>query len=97
MRMNEETFLEVFEGVPVFDFSRELLAEGISITPLCAEKTKVFSSKGELRRLVQGGGFSINKVRTDNPDHRITYTDLLNDRYILLQKGRKNYFILRAV
>ncbi|HSL85555.1 MAG TPA: tyrosine--tRNA ligase [Bacteroidales bacterium] len=97
MRMNEETFLEVFEGVPVFDFSRELLAEGISITDLCAEKTKVFSSKGELRRLVQGGGFSINKGRTDNPDHQVTYTDLLNDRYILIQKGRKNYFILRAV
>lgn len=96
-RMNEETFLEVFEGVPVFDFSSDLLGKGITVTELCAGQTSIFSSKGELRRLIQGGGLSINKVRTDDGELLITYNNLLNNKYILVQKGRKNYYILRAV
>jgi len=96
-RMNEETFLEVFEGVPVFDFSSDLLEKGITVTELCAVRTGIFPSKGELRRLIQGGGLSINKERMDDGEYSITCENLLNNKYILVQKGKKNYFILRAV
>jgi tyrosyl-tRNA synthetase len=96
-RMNENTFLSVFEGVPVFDFKKEILHTGVSVTDLCSEHTKVFVSKGELRRLVQGGGLSINKVKIDDPGMLITSVYLLNGKYLLVQKGRKNYYLLKAV
>ncbi|HEX2968091.1 MAG TPA: tyrosine--tRNA ligase, partial [Bacteroidales bacterium] len=70
-KMNENTFLSVFEGVPVFDVKGEIVSAGVTVTDLCAEQTAIFSSKGELRRLVQGGGLSINKEKIDNPDLKI--------------------------
>jgi len=95
-RMNESTFLSVFEGVPVFDISMEVIGRGVSAANLCAEHSAVFASKGELRRLVQGGGMSINKVRIDNPDMIIGADMLLNNKYLLVQKGKKNYYLLRV-
>ncbi len=95
-RMNESTFLSVFEGVPVFDISMEVIGRGVSAADLCAEHSAVFASKGELRRLVQGGGMSINKVRIDNPDMIIGADMLLNNKYLLVQKGKKNYYLLRV-
>ena len=95
-RMNESTFLSVFEGVPVFDISMEVIGRGVSAADLCAEHSAVFASKGELRRLVQGGGMSINKVRIDNPDMIIGTDMLLNNKYLLVQKGKKNYYLLRV-
>jgi tyrosyl-tRNA synthetase len=96
-RMNENTFLSVFEGVPVFDISRELLGKGVNITDLLTEHSKVFASKGEFRRLVQGGGVSVNKTRIDNPDLEIKSDSLLNGKYLLIQRGKKNYFLLRTL
>ncbi len=96
-KMNEITFLSVFEGVPVFDIRRELLKKGVNVTDLCAEHSQVFTSKGELRRLVQGGGLSINKIKIENPDLLIGTDSLLNDKYLLVQKGRKNYYLLRVI
>lgn len=96
-KMSENTFLSVFEGVPVFDIDREILVSGVNVAALCAEYSKVFESKGELRRLVQGGGLSINKVRVDDPDMIVNTGMLINDRYLLIQKGRKNYFLLRVL
>jgi tyrosyl-tRNA synthetase len=96
-RMDENTFLSVFEGVPVFDIRRELLQTGVNVTDLCAEHSKVFASKGELRRLVQGGGMSINKVKIEDPEMIIRTDSLLNDKYLLIQKGKKNYYLLRIV
>jgi len=95
-RMNESTFLSVFEGVPVFDISMEVIGRGVSAADLCAEHSAVFASKGELRRLVQGGGMSINKVRIDNPDMVIGADMLLNNKSLLVQKGKKNYYLLRV-
>jgi tyrosyl-tRNA synthetase len=95
-KMSENTFLSVFEGVPVFDIKMEALLNGISVADLCTEYSQVFSSKGELRRLVQGGGFSLNKVKIDDPDEVVTSESLLNKKYLLLQKGKKNYFLIRA-
>ena len=96
-RMNENTFLSAFEGVPVFDIRGELLKRGVNVTDLCAEHTKVFASKSEMKRLIQGGGLSINKVKIDNPELVIGTDSLLNDKYLLIQKGKKNYYLLRII
>jgi tyrosyl-tRNA synthetase len=96
-KMNESTFLSVFEGVPVFDINRDIIKNGVTIADLCAGHTQVFPSKGELRRLVQGGGLSINKEKTDNPDKILGQESLLNNKYLLIQKGKKNYFLIRVI
>jgi tyrosyl-tRNA synthetase len=95
-KMSESTFLSVFEGVPVFDVSRKILEAGVTIADLCAEHSAVFASKGELRRLVQGGGLSLNKIKIENPDMVIGVDLLLNNKYLLVQKGKKNYYLLRV-
>jgi len=96
-KMSESTFLSVFEGVPFFDIKKEMLAEGITFTSLCAEKSQVFASKGELRRMVQGGGVSINKTKVEDSDQPVAAGLLLNHKYLLIQKGKKNYFLLRFI
>jgi tyrosyl-tRNA synthetase len=95
-KMNENTFLSVFEGVPVFDVKMDILLNGVTITDLCTEHSQVFSSKGELRRLVQGGGLSMNKVKIDNPEAVVSSDLLLNKKYLLVQKGKKNYYLIRV-
>jgi tyrosyl-tRNA synthetase len=96
-KMNENTFLSVFEGVPVFDIKREIVEKSVNITDLCTEYSQVFPSKGELRRMVQGGGLSINKQKVENPDMIIDTGLLLNNKYLLVQKGKKNYYLLRII
>jgi tyrosyl-tRNA synthetase len=95
-KMNENTFLSVFEGVPVFDISMDIIANGVTIIDLCAEHSQIFSSKGELRRLVQGGGLSLNKTKIENPDFLVSREMLLNNKYLLIQKGKKNYSLIRV-
>jgi tyrosyl-tRNA synthetase len=95
-KMNESTFLSVFEGVPVFEISKNVLDSGVTIADLCAEHTKIFPSKGEMRRLVQGGGLSINKGKIENADAVLKSDSLLNGKYLLVQKGKKNYFLIKA-
>jgi len=96
-RMDESTFLAVFEGVPMYDVSSDLLEAGVTVSDLCAVHTSIAESKGELRRLIQGGGVSLNKERIDNADMPVTTSQLLNKRYLLMQKGKKNYFLIRVV
>jgi tyrosyl-tRNA synthetase len=95
-KMKENTFLSVFEGVPLFDVSRKLIEGKVSLTDLCTQHTAVFASKGEMRRLIQGGGVSINKEKVTDTDMTIGITNLLNGKYLLVQKGKKSYFIIRA-
>jgi tyrosyl-tRNA synthetase len=95
-KMSESTFLSVFEGVPVFDVKMEILQKGVNIADLCTEHSKVFASKGELRRLIQGGGFSINKEKIDDPEMVVKSESLLNKKYLLVQKGKKNYYLIRV-
>jgi len=96
-KMNENTFLAVFEGVPMFDVNRDIIDNGVSIADLCTGHTQIFASKGELRRLIQGGGLSVNKEKIDNPDMKLGKESLLNNKYLLVQKGKKNYFMICAV
>ncbi|MDP3399066.1 MAG: tyrosine--tRNA ligase [Bacteroidales bacterium] len=91
--LDERTFLSVFEGVPQFKISKEDLP--VNIIELLAAKSTVFPSKGECRKMVQASGVSINKTKVDNAEEIITESNLLNDKYILVQKGKKNYFILK--
>ena len=94
--LDEATLLAVFDGVPTFEISREQLNEGVKAVDLTTEAAAIFASKGEMRKLVQGGGVSINKEKLAAFDQVITAADLLNDKYILVQKGKKNYFLLIA-
>ncbi len=96
-KLDEPTFLSVFEGVPQFEISKEELHSGINCIDLLADKTAVFGSKGEARRTIAGGGVALNKVRIDSPDERIQSSHLIGGKYLLLQKGKKNYFLVVAV
>ncbi len=95
-RLDEETFLQVFDGVPQFEIDRAELVAGIKAVDLLGEKCPVFPSKGEMRKTAQGGGISINKEKLAAFDQIIDASFLLNEKYILVQKGKKNYFLLLA-
>ena len=95
-KLNESTFLSVFEGVPQFVIAKDEILQGVNVIDLLAEKTEVFSSKGELRRTISGNGLSINKDKVADPDLVIGENFLINDKYILAQKGKKNYFLIIA-
>lgn len=94
--IDERTFLAVFDGVPTFDIEKKWLEENINVVDLLAEKSSVFASKGELRRLIKGGGVSINKEKISDAEITINASLLLNEKYILIQKGKRNYFVLRC-
>ncbi len=96
-KLDEETFLSVFEGVSTFDVSMDLFQNGLSFSTVAVERAAVFASKGELRRLVQGGGVSINKEKVTDSEMIINASQLINGKYLLVQKGKKNYSIIRVV
>jgi len=93
-RIREDVFLSVFEGVPQFEINSVDMER--DVLELLAVETAVFSSKGEARRMVQGGGVSINKQKLAGPDQRITREDFINGKYLLIQKGKKNYYLIRV-
>jgi tyrosyl-tRNA synthetase len=95
-KLDEDTLLAVFEGVPQFDVLKDTLSIGIKATDLFVENAAVFPSKGEMRKLVQSGGVSINKEKLEAPDRIITAADLLNGKYLLVQRGKKNYYLVIA-
>src|SRR5690554_396668 len=93
--LDERTFLQVFEGVPQILIERDAFQQTEKLVDLLADHDGViFSSKREARKLIQGGGVSINKIRVDSPNSAVDFP-LLQDRYLLVQKGKKNYFIIR--
>lgn len=94
--LDERTLLDVFEGVPRFTISKEELEAGIPVLDLLAVKTGVFPSKGEARKMIQGGGVSINKEKYSNPAGTIGTDALLGGKYIHIQKGKKNHFLISA-
>jgi tyrosyl-tRNA synthetase len=96
-KLDKATFLAVFEGVPTFAVERAKLEAGIPIVELLAMETATFPSKGELRRTIKANGLSLNKAKLGDQEYRVTAADLINGSYILVQKGKKNYFIIEAV
>jgi len=91
--IREDVFLSVFDGVPQFEISSSVL--GKDVLEVLAVDTAVFASKGEARRLITGGGVSINKQKITHIDHPITEGDFINNKYLLVQKGKKNYFLIK--
>ena len=95
-KLDEDTLLAVFDGVPQFTISKEILEAGVKAIDLLTDTAAVFPSKGEMRKLVQSGGVSINKEKLEQQDEIIDSSKLLNSKYILVQKGKKNYYLLTA-
>jgi len=95
-KLDEDTLLAVFEGVPTFEVAHDVFAAGIKMIDLCTEKSVIFPSKGEMRKLVQSGGVSLNKEKISNPDMLVNTNNLLNNKYLLIQRGKKNYYLLIA-
>ena len=96
LKLDEATLLDVFAGVPHFDVDKSLFTEGVKVVDLCTESAPVFASKGEMRKLTQGGGVSVNKEKLAQFDQVLTEADLLDGKYLLVQQGKKKYFLLTA-
>lgn len=95
-KIDEDTLLSVFEGVPQFEVSKASIDAGLPLIDLVTEHAAVFASKGEMRKLTQGGGVSINKDKVSDPAMNIDASFLLNGKYILAQRGKKNYYLIIA-
>jgi len=95
-KLDEATLLEVFAGVPHYTIAKEKFTDGIKAIDLLVDEAAVFPSRGEMRKMVQSGGVSINKEKLTSPEVIIDLSYLLGDKYLLVQKGKKNYFLLIA-
>ena len=89
--------MSVFDGVPTFQIQKADIEAGIQILELLATHTNIFPSKGEARKMIQGGGVSLNKSKIESPEIAIDSSYIINNSYILIQKGKKNYFIVEIV
>ncbi|MEI7498952.1 MAG: tyrosine--tRNA ligase [Bacteroidota bacterium] len=96
MRLSEDTLLSVFEGVPQSELAKDDLAKSVNIVDFLTEKTNIFPSKGEARRMLKEGGVQVNKTKVDE-SFAVSLEILINGTYILVQKGRKNYFLVKVV
>jgi len=96
-KLDKQTFLSVFEGVPTYQVDRARLDAGVPVVELLTTDTQAFPSKGELRRTIKGNGLSLNQAKLTDQEYLVTGADLINGSYILVQKGKKNYYIVEAV
>ena len=94
--LDEQTLLQVFEGVPTFNISLAELQQGVRPLDLLAEKTQIFPSKGEARKTMQANGVSLNKEKFTDLESPVTDRQLLNGKYLLFQRGKKNYYLVIA-
>ena len=95
-RIDEQTLLSLFEGVPRFTIDRGLLQSGVQPLTLLAELTNIFPSKGEARKMIQANGLSLNKEKLTDVDRLIGLDSLIGDKYLIVQKGKKNYYCIIA-
>ena len=96
-KIDEPTLLAVMEGVPQFEIPRSVITDGVKLADLLTDHAAVFPSKGEMRKMVQGGGVSVYKEKISDAYAPVSADMLLNDKYILVQRGKKNYFLLKVV
>ena len=96
LKLDEQTLLDVFDGVPHFEVDKSLFETGVKAIELTTDNATIFPSKGEMRKLTQGGGVSINKEKLADPNQVLTTADLLDDKYLLVQQGKKKYFLVIA-
>jgi tyrosyl-tRNA synthetase len=93
-KLSENDFLSVFSGVPQFHISKSELEKGVNIIELIATHCAIFPSKGEARKMMQGGGVLLNKNKIEDTELVVTTSNLINNKYLLAQKGKKNYFLI---
>jgi len=91
--LDESTFLDVFDGVPQFEIAKADITGGCGILEFMAEKTSVFPSKSEAKKMIVQGGLSINKEKVMSPEATVNEAQLINNKYILIQKGKENYYL----
>lgn len=96
-KLSEEDFLSVFEGVEQFEVAKAEIQAGISILDFTTEKTTIFPSKSEAKKMIQGGGVAINKSKVDTLELKVNSEHYINNKYILIQKGKKNYYVIKVV
>jgi tyrosyl-tRNA synthetase len=96
-RLSEEDLLSVFEGVPQMQLAKTEIETGVNVIEFLSDKTNIFPSRGEARKMIQGGGVMLNKHKVDDINLSVNSNFLLNGKYILAQKGKKNYFLVKAV
>jgi len=94
-QLNEKQLLQVLDGVPTVEISKTIVDAGINVVSFLAD-INIFPSKGEARKMLQGGGVSINKIKVDSIEHTVNAQQLLNDKFLLVQKGKRNYFLVVA-
>lgn len=94
--IDEETFLSLFEGVPMAEVSRDKLSGETALVDLLVEACGFFPSKGELRKLIKSGGVSLNKEKVEDERRAVGSDDLINDKYMIVQRGKKNYFLVKV-
>jgi tyrosyl-tRNA synthetase len=94
--LSEEMLLDVMDGVPQFEVDTKIFNSNVNLVELLAEKTSIFPSKGEARKMIQAGGVSMNKMKMSDINSSIASSDLLNNKYLLVQKGKKNYFLIKT-
>ena len=94
--IEERDLLDIFEGVPQFEVSMSSIVAGAQIIDLLAQQSQVFTSNGDARRMLKSNAVSVNKLKVGE-DKVVTTVDLLNEKYVLIQKGKKNYFLLKAI
>ncbi|RMB58526.1 tyrosine--tRNA ligase [Dokdonia sinensis] len=95
-KLDDKTFLDVFDGVPQSEIAKDEIDAGLDIVAALAEKTGFLKSNGEARRALKENSISVNKEKVGD-EYKVTHRDLINDTFILLQRGKKNYFVIRAV
>jgi len=96
-KLSEDDFLAIFNGVPVFEVARSKFSENVPVIDFLTDLAPIFESKGELKRMITGGGLSVNKDKIMQSDQVVDESYLINSKYLLAQKGKKNYYIVKAV
>jgi len=97
LKLSDADILNVFEGVPQIELSRKTLDAGIPLVDFLVEHTGIFPSKGEAKKMLTGGGVSINKEKVEDVNLVVNASNLIKDRYILAQKGKKNYYLVKVI
>lgn len=94
LKLSESDLLSVFEGVPQMNVSRGEIENGVNIIELLSDKTNIFHSRGEARKMLLGGGVFLNKGKILEAEHTVSFNNVIKDKYILAQKGKKNYYLI---
>lgn len=92
--LDDDKVLQVFEGITQFKINKSLISQKVDMLTLLADATAIFSSKGEARKMIQGGGVSLNREKITTPDLHVDESNLINQKFIIIQKGKKNYYLI---